>query len=141
MEKSDYIKGFLTNVEKMRNTEKDGTYFWYFAENAEGSDGKDYDWAIVLGWTYDGDDFTEEDEKEKSFDDGYRLCAKIGFQPSNSIMQCDFDMDWLLPFDKKSGEVEESDFFIYDSSDLNDIAESLWKLAEEYKGVLGNYQK
>lgn len=37
-------------------------------------------WAIVVGWSQVCDD----DE----------ICAKVACQPLNSLMQCDFDLDW-----------------------------------------------
>ena len=37
-------------------------------------------WAIVVGWT----NFCDDDE----------ICAKIACQPLNSLLQCDFDVDW-----------------------------------------------
>ena len=62
------------------------------------------DWAIVIGFMEDGSSDPE------FFDDGkgYGLYYKIAYQSKNSVMQCDFDVDWTMPFDEKTGEVVDS---------------------------------
>lgn len=60
-------------------------------------------WGIVIGW---GAGF---DEKEKtSFSDReYRICSKIAY--NNSALQCDYDIDFVMPYDKETGEVYDTD--------------------------------
>lgn len=42
-------------------------------------------WAVVIAWM----DYDE--------DSNYDLYMKVAYQPTNSIMQCDYDMDWEMP--------------------------------------------
>ena len=58
-------------------------------------------WGIVIGW---GAGF---DEKEKtSFSDReYRICSKIAY--NNSALQCDYDIDFVMPYDKETGINED----------------------------------
>lgn len=51
--------------------------------------------AIVVGWVdVDGTD---------------ELHAKVARQPTNSVMQCDYDVDWEMPYDPATGEVWDTD--------------------------------
>lgn len=71
--------------------EKGGCYHWKICANTD--DNKDI--SIVLGWTeYPG---KPPKYRDKYYDDGYRLAVKVGYQPSNSIMQSDYDIDFRLP--------------------------------------------
>lgn len=42
--------------------------------------------ALVIGWLPDGEAL-----------DGYSAYAGVKTQPSNSVMRCDFDVDWQSP--------------------------------------------
>lgn len=99
-----------------------GTYHWILDMNDDKND-----WAIVLGYNK-GYDNTEQDE----FSDGeYRLCLKLAYQPNNSIMQCDYDIDWLMPYNKETGEVDDTEIAIY----------SLMNVEKELEWLLKQYQR
>lgn len=54
-------------------------------------------WAIAISWM----DYENTGE--------YKLYAKIAYQPVNSIMQCDYDIDWIMPYDENTGEVNDTE--------------------------------
>ena len=112
------IEEFIDAVEDMKKNKTNGTYHWILGEDANGND-----WAIVLGWV-DGFDIDENDD---CMDGTYRLCAKLAYQSNNSIMQCDYDIDWLMPYDKENGEVDDTEEPIYPKTDLVVLVE--WLLA------------
>ena len=108
MERYELVKRFEDAVNHM-TTLKEGCYFWWLD-----TDNNRNDWAIVLGWA---DGFEEYDNEEDVLLDGtWHLCAKIAYQPHNSIMQCDYDIDWIMPYDEESGDVWDTDTTVY----LND---------------------
>lgn len=82
----------------------------------------DNDWAIVIAW------MDQYDEESCEVEGGWCLCAKVAYQPYNSMMQCDYDIDWPMPYDKKTGEV-------YDTN-LSSVHESDFKwLIEEWNQI------
>lgn len=78
----------------------------------------DNDWAVVFGWT---DGFEEATEKSWYEDGESRLCCKLGFQPDNSAMQCDYDIDWDMPYDESTGEVCDSELNVDESFDESSV--------------------
>lgn len=77
-------------------------------------------WAIAIAWMdYDGDD-------------NWRLYGKVAYQPSNSIMQCDYDIDWTMPYDEESGEVNDTETLITSE----ESAKWLLGLWQEYRKEL-----
>ena len=104
-------------VANMRRTHESGTYSWHL-----GQDNKGNDWAIVLGWR----DGFDADEVDDCADGTYRLCTKLAYQPSNSLMQCDYDVDWMMPYDEDTGEVDVTEFVITPTTNLE--AELKWLL-------------
>ena len=72
---------------------KDRGMTWFY--DLAVKDGKR--WAFVLAWMdWDG---TGE----------WNLYGKVAYQPVNSIMQCDYDFDWLTPCDKITEEVIDTE--------------------------------
>lgn len=53
-------------------------------------------YVIVVGWADDGEGHDE-------------LRAKVARQPLDSAMQCDYDIDWEMPYDERTGEVWDTD--------------------------------
>ena len=106
------INDFKNAVEDMRKTHSDGTYYWIL-----GRDEYDNDWAIVLGWA----DGFEEDKSDDYSNGTYRLCAKVAYQPSNSAMQCGYDIDWLMPYNVESGDVDDTEISIYKGDNIRVI--------------------
>ena len=126
MNKQTLTKQFIKAV-KVIKTRKEGTCYWILP-----IDDNKNDWAIVLGYS-DGFDEKEQDEFT---DDTWRLCAKFAFQPNNSIMQCDYNIDWLMPYDEATGDVDDREIAIYPSTDLVETVDWLWKQYKDYKNAL-----
>ena len=129
MKRSVLIKEFTAAVEEMRRTHGNGTYFWWLDEDDNGNN-----WAIVLGWA----DGFEENPNDNNLDGTWRICAKLAFQPCNSLMQCDYDVDWDMPYDKETGEVDDSEVSIYPCTDLPDVIEWLLECYERRDVKLHN---
>lgn len=98
--------------------EQGGCYHWKVCSQG------DQDIAVVLGWTQ----FPDEDDscKDKYYDDGFRLAVKIGYQPSDSIMQCDYDVDFNLPYNPDTGDVcDDCEYCIYETTDFKALANDI----------------
>ena len=125
MDKKAFVDGFVKSVKALKNGEN-GTSYWYLD-----IDDDDNDWAIVLGWGEGWDDPTDSCCKGH-----YRIMAKVAYQPNNSGMQSDYDIDWLMPYDEETGEVDDCDYAIYaedDDDKLREIANDLLKCADTYQ--------
>ena len=123
MDKAKMIQEFVNAVEDMKKTKFNGTYYWYLHR-----DENDNDWAIVLGWA-DGFDIEEQDD---CTDGTWRLSAMLAYQSSNSIMQCDYDVDWLMPYDEESGDVDNNEVSIYPNTDLAGVIDWLLECYATY---------
>ena len=100
--------------------EQGGCYRWKVYANTD--DNKDI--SIVLGWT-DGFDKNDPD-KDKYQDDTWRLAVKVGYQPSNSIMQCDYDVDFNLPYNPDNGDVcDDCEYCIYETTNFEALAKDI----------------
>lgn len=88
--------------------------------------------SIVLGWT-DGFDAEEQD---KYSNDTWRLAVKVGYQPVNSMMQCDYDIDFMQVWYKDDGDVYDTEVVLYPDSNFESIAESLIK---DFKHILSHW--
>ena len=53
-----------------------------------------YKYAVCIGW-HDGGH-------------GWEVAWKIGRQTTNNIMQCDFDVDFEMPYSDESGDVDDT---------------------------------
>lgn len=65
------------------------------------SDSK-YDYSVCIGWHDLGDGPKE---------DGYHhwvIAWKIGRQTLNNAMQCDFDVDFEMPYNEETGDVDDT---------------------------------
>lgn len=85
--------------------------------------------CFVMGWN---DGYDEEDDLYQK--DGYTLCSKIGYKPSN-LMVMDYT-DFNMPYDKKTADVWDTDMSVgkgevtddaFDVKWYNDEAEAIWK--------------
>ena len=88
--------------------------------------------SIVLGWQ---DGYDKEDDNYYS--DGYRLCVKVGYQPVNSIMQCDYDLDFNQVYDKETGDVYDTEINLYPDSDFEKVANDI---VTEFNYVLSSWK-
>lgn len=89
-------------------------------------DDKDRDWAIVMGWQ---DGFDESDNGFYQLGT-WNICAKIAYQSHNSIMQCDYDIDWLMPVCNEYGDVDGAETTIEGGENWYELADYLNKSAE-----------
>ena len=124
LNKLELTEKISRTIQEMRTTHEDDTYYWYL-----GQDDKNNNWAIVLGWQ----DGYEKDENDDCLDGTWRICIKLAFQPSNSILQCDYDIDWLIPYNPKTGDVYETEYPIYPNSDIALYVHYLLRDAIEFK--------
>lgn len=124
MNKTKLLKEFINAVEDMKKTKFDGTYHWIL-----GRDENNNDWAIVLGWAGG----YEPNEDDDCIDGTYSLCAKVAYQPSNSLMQCDYDIDWTMPYDEESGEVDETEIAIFTGCDMGYVIDWLLDCYTSYE--------
>lgn len=122
---SEFKDGFRNAVQSLKGGEE-GTYFWWLADGHT----KKNDFAIVLGWTSDGDDCEDDTPFHK---DGYQVCAKIAYQSHENIMQCDFDCDWTMPYEPTEGEVCDADYFIESEDDIESAIDFLLKDWDSHK--------
>lgn len=117
MNKNSIITAFENAVEEMEICHFDSTYHWHLDTDDNGND-----WAIVMAYMdYNGDGNEE-------------LYAKLAYQPSNSVMQCDYDIDWLMPYDEETGEVWYTELSV-DSSNAESVINWLLDSYEEYKAA------
>ena len=117
MKKEKLVKEFTNAVNSQRKLHEgrfNGTYYWIL-----NTDAKNNNWAIVLGWSDDGD------EDDDYMDGTYRLCAKLAYQPHNSLMQCDYDVDWIMPYNEESGDVDDTEIPIYSDTNIKEVIDWL----------------
>lgn len=124
----DFKEAFAKAVEGLKAGEE-GTYYWWLKRN----DRHNNDWAIVLGW---GEGFDEE-ENNPCRKNGYGICVKIAYQPSNAIMQCDYGIDWNMPYDKNDGECYDTE----ESIDCTATTDDLENIAGRYLDCWNEYKK
>ena len=75
-------------------------------------------WAIAMSWfDYDGEGH-------------YVICGKVAYQSINNIMQCDYDIDWDMPYDDVTGEVDDTEVEIEDDTDIEWLINQ-WERIEE----------
>ena len=128
METKDIYEGFVKALSNLKNGEE-GVYYWKLS-NTNGNV-----WAIVLGWA---EDDNEDNGTNKCHKLGYNLAVKIGFQSEKSIMQYDYSIDWLLPYDKETGEVADCEYFLFDKDIPSEILDSI---LEDWNENKDNYFK
>lgn len=87
------------------------------------TDDKGRRWSIVVGWSYG----FGEDEDGYFSDGAWQICSKIAYQEKDNAMQTDFDLDFTMPYDEKTGEVDDTCSAVSRSEDYNRLAEDLLK--------------
>jgi hypothetical protein len=90
------------------------------------TDDNNNSWFILMGWS---DGFDESDNGRWQ-DGSWKICTKIGYQSSNSIMQTDLNIDFLMPYDKETGEVDDTEWTLVDEPNWDKLADELNKEAE-----------
>ena len=115
------------------NKESGGCYRFHTVEMDDKGINKNV--SIVLGWT---DGFDENDiDKDKYQSDTWRLAIKVGYQPVNSIMQCDYDVDFNQVYDKETGDVYDTEICLYPDSDFEKVANDI---VTEFNYVLSSWK-
>ncbi len=77
--------------------------------------------SIVLGWSGGFD----KNENDKYISNGFRLCAKVAYQPINSMMQCDYEIDFKQVYHRCDGEFYDTEVVLYPDCDFESAAKSL----------------
>ena len=95
---------------------------------------KNHVFAICIGWQpgYENEPDDTFASHDGDIGNGYHLAIKLAFQPANSIMQCDFDVDWLMPYDPNTGDVDDTCEAIYADTDYDTLACSLVDRFQDY---------
>ena len=101
-------------------TEKCGCSHWHLLTDTHGRE-----WYIVLGWNDGG--YEDEDNEFFYVDEGYAISYKIGYQEYNQFMATDFDLDFTMPYNEKTGEVCDTCSSISRNEDYEKLAEELLK--------------
>lgn len=100
------------------------------------ADTNEYEMDIVVGWHNTGD--------------GWEIAWKIGMQTFNNAMQCDMDVDFIMPYVKETGEVYDTCEIInpttdeeYDeiAAEMNRVAPKAYKWQLEQEGGTEEYEK
>lgn len=85
------------------------------------------EWSLVFGWRH-SDSGAPESECNRN---GYHMEAEVGWQPYNSGMQTDIDIDWRLPIsydeDGNPGDVFDTSILITSPDDAKVAINDLWK--------------
>lgn len=124
MKTQELVRSFTKAVEDMKISKYNGTYHWLLNTDDNGND-----WAIVLGWS----DGFEVDTNDDCMSGTYRLCAKLAYQSHNNIMQCDYDIDWTIPYDEESGEVDDTEISIYPDTNMQETVDWLLECYNSYE--------
>ena len=116
--------------QEYKNPNIDGTYFFRLATVEQ--DGKDYDFALVVGWC------EYYYSPKETFHD---LCGKIAFQSSNSCMQ-DYDIDWIMP-SYQDGEVWDTECSLCDfkENDVKMMIKTVYWFVKNYLAILEAVEK
>lgn len=105
------------------NEQTDGCCYKKVAETDEGTG-----LFIVIGWQ---DGYDKAPENTPNADGTWRINSKIAYQHSNNASQSDFQIDWYMPYDKKTGEVDDTSTEVEateaEVKRLNDEAWRVWK--------------
>ena len=115
------------SIEEAKKLRAIGTWFKWIDR-----DGDDW-WAVCMAFAYD-DCPSEEALKNDPYvnDEGYRLCVKLATQPWNSMLQCDYDVDWMMPV--VDGDVYDTERLIYEGYDVDEIVDGLMNDWNELHG-------
>ena len=82
-------------------------------EYADSDDGNVY--SVCMGW--------------KNYDDGWKIAWKIGRQKYNNIMQSDLDLDFEMPYNEETGDVDDTEEIVDSDTDWNSLAKTMKRTA------------
>lgn len=90
--------------------------------------------CIVVGWE---DGFDEAPAGTPLADGTWRICAKVAYQHANNCCQCDYDVDWLMPYDPDTGDVDDTSTEVNATvSDVNWLNKQALRVWKEWRKVL-----
>lgn len=88
----EWLKGCVENL--LAHEKEGGCCHVVFDTDAEN------DYCICVGWHDCGGDRNDPNR--------YKLAWKVGRQPYNSAMQCDLDIDFEMPYNPETGDVDDT---------------------------------
>ena len=106
------VRHFLEMAADVKNAECGGAYHVLAVDHEEM-----VRWALVIGW----EPGHAEDPEDMDY---WQVCGKIAFQPLFCLMQFDYNVDWVLPYDKKTGKDDNTSIPIKSEEDV------LWLLRQ-----------
>lgn len=78
--------------------------------------------AICAGWSDTGD--------------GYEIAAEVAFQSERNIMQCDFGIDWEMPWNPETGDIMDTRVYICDGEGNGLTKSECAKAAADLNGMV-----
>lgn len=118
---AELLEKIWTGIQKaMQDSDHVGCTYFTMKSND-----KQNRWAICFGWQdgYDPDENGNED----------RFCGKVAYQTKNNIMQCDFDVDWMMPCSSE-GDVDDTCLEIGSRDDVKWLLEQ-WKRIRKERSI------
>lgn len=101
----------------------DGCFRHYLATDSEGNA-----WYILMGFADGYDDITSQSPWQIGT---WAINTMIGYQSSDSVMQCDLTIDFACPYNPVTGEVADTLSTLPDSPDWEGLAKELNESAEK----------
>ena len=102
-------------------TQKEGCR-WY---NLGSSNTKTGTMAIVMGWE---NGFDNDADENPNANGSWRICTKLAYNCDD--LQCDYGVDWEMPYDEATGNVDDTDGEYFSVEDVYCLYDK-WK--NEYK--------
>lgn len=94
-------------------------------------------WYILMGWS----DGYDESDNGKWQSGTFKINTKIGYQESNNLMQTDLDIDFYCPYNKATGEVDDTNWTLADEPNWNSLAKELNNEAERVISKWAYFEK
>lgn len=63
-----------------------------------------YNYAVCIGWHRCDD----ERKPDGTYGEVWKIAWKVGRQTTNNVLQCDFDVDFEMPYDPETGDVDDT---------------------------------
>ena len=101
----------------------DGCFRHYLA-----TDNEDNAWYILMGFADGYDDITSQSPWQIGT---WAINTMVGYQSSDSAMQCDLTIDFVQPYDPVTGDVYDTLSSLPDSPDWEGLARELNETAEK----------
>ena len=95
----------------------EGCCSWYLASDTEGND-----WYILMGFADGYDDTSDAGPWQIGT---WAINTMVGYQSSDSVMQCDLTIDFAQPYNPATGEVSDTMCTLPDSPDWEELAKDL----------------